>query len=234
MTVVEIVLYYTNLLIIQYIGKVKARAQIEAFINPAVMDNLPVSVQNAFDIDTAEGVQLDVIGKYAGVTRYGQGQNAPIILIDSEFRLLIKLAIIKNSYGSSLAEIQQLLNQFFPDAIFVFDYLNMRMSYFVDSTAFSNELIQLVIQQDLLPYPMAVERGAIIYTDILDMFFGFRTYGAPGYNNNPFNDYDDYQMDWPWLTYDYAIAPADLADSSLLTQIDLDILVQEDGDGMYT
>lgn len=234
MTNQEIIDYYVNLLIIQYIGLPKARGTVEAYVSQVVADQIYTQVENAFKIDTATGVQLDIIGKYVGVVREAQGPNGFIILSEPDFRRLIRIAQIKNTFGSSLAEIQELLFEFFAGEIYVFDYGDMRMSYIINSAAFSNDLVQMMIIQNLLPYPMAVQRGAVIYYPVLDGFFGFRTYDAPGYNNTPFNDYDDYQMDWPWLDYDYAINPDQVQNYSLLTQNMLDIIVQQNMDLMWT
>lgn len=172
-------------------------------------ETLPIAVQNSFNVtgtDYARGVQLDVIGKYAGVTRTGSGFTAPITLDDADFISLIQVAIIKNSAGSSLATIQELLHQFFPDQILVFDYQNMQMSYLVSTSVGSPELIQLFITEGLLPEPMGVGISLIIYAPVINMFFGFRTYSAPAFNSTPFNDYADYQTDWPWLSYANAIS----------------------------
>lgn len=73
MTVEEIVQYYSDLLIIQYNDKPKAKATIETLVNSLIADNVMIDVKNAFDIDTAVGVQLDVLGKYIGMDRSYKG-----------------------------------------------------------------------------------------------------------------------------------------------------------------
>lgn len=207
-TTAELIAYYQGLLIIQYIGKLKAKATIGASVEPIIMDQLPLQVQDAFTIGTAVGAQLNVLGKYAGVTRsgFGSGQRA-ITLSDADYTQFIKLAIVRNNFGSSLAEIQDLLHRFFPDEIFVFDHLGMRMSYYLVDTVGSQDLAELFISKGLLPRPMGVQLSVVIYgpPEVLTAFFGFRTYEAAGYNNSPFNDYDNYETDRPWLSYDNAL-----------------------------
>lgn len=62
--------YYVNLLIIQYHNKPKAQATIRAFLRPlAEVFQLYKDLENAFNIETAEGVQLDIVAKYFGVKR---------------------------------------------------------------------------------------------------------------------------------------------------------------------
>lgn len=72
----ELLKYYANLLIIQYNGKPKAKATIELFTKMiyGVSDTpLLLQIQNAFDWKTAVGNQLDIIGKWVGVTRFYKG-----------------------------------------------------------------------------------------------------------------------------------------------------------------
>lgn len=70
MTLTDIINYYINLLIVQYHNQPKAMATIRLFAQTMLANNILIDIQNAYDVDTAVGVQLDVIGKYAGVTRY--------------------------------------------------------------------------------------------------------------------------------------------------------------------
>lgn len=152
--------------------------------------------------NTAVGNQLDILGEYAGVTRTGSGSGGvTITLNDSDFLVLIQLAIIRNNSGSSLATIQALLNQFFPGEILVFDYTNMRMSYLINSSLGSQNLVQLFVSEGLLPKPMGVQLSVTVYFPVITSFFGFRTYDLPSFNAKPFNTYDSYNLTWTWLSY---------------------------------
>lgn len=232
MTTQEIIDYYANLLILQYLGQPKAYATIQALVKPVIMDQLPIDVQNAFELETAEGVQLDVIGKYAGVTRYVNDFNGPVQLDDSDFRLLIKIAIVENSQGSSLFDIQSLLNIFFPGQILVFDHLGMRMSYFYDFTL-STQLAEVLVREKRLPKPMAVQLGSLIYFDPTEDFYGFRTYEMPGFMNEPFNTYDVFNLNWPWLSYSNAVGSGTPTPFIQLGLEQGDVLLQENGDLIY-
>jgi len=204
MTDLEIIEYYADLLILQYIGMPKAYDTVSYLASQAIMDQLPDEVMNAFDITTAIGVQLDVIGQYVGVIRTGYVEGVQLTLDDADFRTLIAFASLKNSAGSSLYDIQQLLT-YFSGAVLVIDYANMRMSYLVSSVIGSINMVLLAIQQNLLPVPMAVQLASVIYAPVINTFFGFRTYDLAGYNNSPFNNYDTYNLTYPWLNYDNAI-----------------------------
>lgn len=233
-TTQDIVNYYASLLILQYVGKPKAYATVQTLVTPVIMDQLPTQVMNAYNLvgsSPAVGVQLDVLGKYQGVSRKGTGlAGQQIVLDDADFLQLIRMAIIRNTSGSSMSDIQILLNQFFPDQILVFDYQNMCMSYLVSSTLGSIDLMQLFITEGLLPKPMGVQLAAIIYVPVITEFFGFRTYWLPGFFNNPFNDYGSYQTTWPWLSYSDSIASL----QSIITTQDGDELTTQDGTVIVT
>lgn len=66
----KLIEYYIDLLIIQYHNKPKARATIKIFISELLqLYALIREVEKAFDINTAIGYQLDIVGKYFGVVR---------------------------------------------------------------------------------------------------------------------------------------------------------------------
>lgn len=68
--VTDLIQYYANLLIIQYANCPKAIATIKLIADTVLADGIVQDIQNAYNIDTAVGVQLDVVGKYAGVDRF--------------------------------------------------------------------------------------------------------------------------------------------------------------------
>ena len=60
--------YYSSLLLNQYL-KIKAIATMKTLTREAFADYLIKQVNEAFDIETATGVQLDVLGEYIGLSR---------------------------------------------------------------------------------------------------------------------------------------------------------------------
>jgi hypothetical protein len=65
--------YYTNLLIIQYHDKPKAIATAQLLVGELMIYDTSAAVRDGFNIDTAVGVQLDIIAKYVGVHRVVTG-----------------------------------------------------------------------------------------------------------------------------------------------------------------
>jgi hypothetical protein len=210
MTLQEIENYYADLLILQYKGKHKAYATIQLLAQCAVMNFLPGAVQSGYNIDpslgaTAVGTQLDIIGKIVGVSRNGYDFTGPVTLSDADFLTLIKLKIMSNNSSSTLAAIQTMISIYFKNTLYVFDYQNMQLDYFFDSSVASQSLAQFVAKQGLLPRPMGVQLGAIIYASNINNFFGMRTYALPAYNVTGFNSYANFHTTWPWLSYANAI-----------------------------
>lgn len=68
-SLVDKVGYYVDKLILQYRTQPKARQQMAIMLKQVMADDLISQFGPAFDIDTAVGAQLDIIGKYAGVSR---------------------------------------------------------------------------------------------------------------------------------------------------------------------
>jgi len=61
--------YYVDLLIFQYLSKDKARATIANLSAAGIVELVPLDVRDAFDLETAIGPQLDVLGQYIGFSR---------------------------------------------------------------------------------------------------------------------------------------------------------------------
>lgn len=172
-------------------------------------ETLPLAVQNGFNLtgdNTAVGVQLDILAKYLGVKRTAAYNQSQITLSDDDFLTLMLFAARRNTMGSSLADIWQLIEDFFPDQISVYDYRNMFMSYFIDSAIGSQDLPRMLLAQDLLPRPMTVGLSVIYAPFNPNSFFAMRTYTTdqPA-GSSTMNTYTNYETDKPWLSYKYAI-----------------------------
>lgn len=65
----DLLQYYKNLSILQYRTGPKALGTIEVLANCATCDGLPEELRYAFNLDTAVGAQLDILGRIVGVPR---------------------------------------------------------------------------------------------------------------------------------------------------------------------
>lgn len=190
-TTEELQKYYADLLILQYKTQPKARATIDAIVEQAVADGVLYKVIDGFNIDTAVGKQLDILGKYIGLNRTVKvniGSTNTNILTDEQYRLLLKLKLISNTNFSSTSQIRSALYQLFPDDIRLFDLRNMTYEYQL-SSAF-NDLVGVITAEELLPLPMGIGILIDVVPDLLKLY-GY--YGYDGLNNNPngFSDYTD-------------------------------------------
>jgi hypothetical protein len=177
---------------------------------------LPLAVLNGYNLQTAVGVQLDVLGKYAGVTRNVNSFLGGVTLDDDDFRTLIQVFIIMNASNYSLASIQSLIQIFFSGSLFVFDFKNMHMGYAINpSGPISSNLATILALNGWLPKPMGVTLANTIYSPNVGSFFGFRTYAQSNPRATPFNGYADYHTDWYWLRYSDSIDF--VTDNALLT-----------------
>lgn len=66
--------YYSNLLIIQYHGKPRAKATIQLFVRLLYANMILLQIRDSFDRKNAIGKQLDIIGEWVGVNRFYNGQ----------------------------------------------------------------------------------------------------------------------------------------------------------------
>lgn len=163
--------YYSNLLIMQYHGKPKAKATIEKTV-ALLPDDIILDVINGFDIQTAVGKQLDILGEYVGVDRYYLVDNQAELLNDEDYRILIKLKAISNTSDLSHKALEEALYDFFGNTVRMDSDGGMEMTYFVPKD--KTPIIQAAIQKEVLPRPMGVRCSYIIEYD--KKFFGFCTY----------------------------------------------------------
>lgn len=180
--------YYKNLLIIQYHDLPKATATIGVVVNCATGDEIQQQLYEAFNIDTAVGVQLDMIGDFVGVKRGS--------LSDEDYRNLILFGIAKNNIKPTMKNIDDIIYQFFGDSVMAENGQNMSITYIL-STSYSN-IIQEVYNQNLLPAPLGVDVSTILEVPIPDLVFGFErgkiTTGAVGFSTK------DQTLDGTFLT----------------------------------
>lgn len=69
MTLTEITAYYADLLAYQYRGLPNADRTVKLFTKQAVADLFVTQLLSCYDLETAVGAQLDILGKYVGVPR---------------------------------------------------------------------------------------------------------------------------------------------------------------------
>lgn len=61
--------YYSSLLIVQYQNSPKMQATVQLLVNQSLCDGLPQELQTCFNLSTAIGEQLTILGEIVGVPR---------------------------------------------------------------------------------------------------------------------------------------------------------------------
>lgn len=97
----DLVKYYQNLLVIQYHEVPTAKAEIELAVKTFTGDDILSQILTAFDVDTAVGKQLDLIGKIVGLPRKVDGFTFHLIYY--AYDGLVKP--MKNPEGHGLSDI---------------------------------------------------------------------------------------------------------------------------------
>jgi len=198
--------YYSNLLIVQYHDKTKAKATIELITNVLLPKNsdtdnyLASDIKDAFNLETAVGDQLDILDNYIGVGRGYEGTN----LSDSDFRFLMKLRIVQNNSSHSFKDINDSLYDFFGTEVYMVSDGDMKMTYYVPATL--STIINAIIDKEILPRPMGVKIDVILSVPASGNYFGFKKYTASVIPDAGFTDYSDIEKDGAFLTYDDIIA----------------------------
>lgn len=88
-----------------------------------------------FDIDIAEGEQLDILGQILGVSRtvsFDFGGGVSSVLQDPIYRIVLKSKIIQNQWKGTKDEIYDFWQAFLPEyPVLIMDNLDMTMSVLV-------------------------------------------------------------------------------------------------------
>ena len=117
-------------------------------------------VNSAFQLNTAVGKQLDILGELVGVSRELPTTN-PVIgerLSDSYFRIVIKAKIAMNRWDGTAEQLKELMLQVFPDALCeVIDFQDMSMWLVVISPEIDMVVAELFREGFLTPRPAGVK-----------------------------------------------------------------------------
>ena len=123
-------------------------------------DDIIKSIDTAFDIDSAVGNQLDVLGQLLGVSRYLTFQpsvDSPT-LDDDTYRFVLKARIVQNQWDGTLPGLYQIWNLLFPLApISVKDNQDMTCDITFVSQNFSALQRELLSNGYIIPNSQCVD-----------------------------------------------------------------------------
>lgn len=162
---------------IELITSFNRRPKFTAFVTEFLskVDDGMLDITSFFNVENAVGKQLDIIGEYIGVPRELPFQptiGSPL-LIDDDYRTILKASIIKNKWQGTIGEIFQLWEELLPDLYLIIkDNQDMSMDMVVGG---ANDLVKELIENGYFaPKPMGVK---INYTFLppTDVIFGYDT-----------------------------------------------------------
>lgn len=173
---------YRDLLIKQYWDKLNARAEIELQAGgwEAIRD-IYAGFITEFDLDTATGDRLDLIGEIVGITRLQISEVGRIAapVSDDQFRFFIQLRIAVNVATAMMVSddritLQDVIRFAFPESAYLDDHQDMTLSLHIEGD-FDTELTLAMIRLGLLPKPHAVGYRYVLHGPVSPVF-GFSEY----------------------------------------------------------
>lgn len=134
-----------------------------SFALAKVYDGLTVanSINSAFDIDNAAGIQLDVIGEILGRSRslpFQPSDGSAPTLSDSNYQIALKAKISQNQWDGTIPTIYDIWNNLFSDiSINIVDNQNMTMDVLIDTNGQIEPVItEMLAAGYIIPKPAGV------------------------------------------------------------------------------
>lgn len=177
---------YLSLITSQHQNKPKFKAWLSAPL--AMLESCSEVAENLythFDLDTATGKQLDIMGQVVGVGRrvdFQPGDGSSPRLDDDTYRIVLKAKIIKNQWKGTLPELYDIWETLFSDAFIVLqDNQDMSIDALIIGL-FSDLQRDLITHGYIIPKPLGV-RINYIYSE--NPFFSY------GLSNRDFKGYGE-------------------------------------------
>lgn len=152
--------YYLGLLTSQYKNASKLISWLTACLTPLRDAGVTLGqFVNAFDIDAAVGVQLDILGLIVGAGRtvpFQPSNGVSPILDDPTYRIYLKARIGQNQWNGQTASLYSLWARLFPGGVIAIqDNQNMTATIFL-AGSFNSILRDLIVNGYIIPRPEGV------------------------------------------------------------------------------
>jgi len=157
---------YAELLSQKNYEREKFNLLLRSFLEPGVnLDELLESFVLAFDMDNADGKQLDVIGSLIGASRLlpyvpSEGDRE---MDDDEFRMVLKLTVAQNTWDGTLGSLGPIYRDVFGDDVSIryADNQNMTVDINVYGDLSSREA-EILDNSGLMLKPVGVGKTVIL------------------------------------------------------------------------
>lgn len=198
--------YLADLLILQYRNE-KNRAMIKALAKTFPLEAMQ-DVINGYDLETAVGHQLDVLGKYIfgdknlGESRYFQKAGVQAVLSDDDYRKVLVLKTLLNSSDLTNFDVDEFLYENFGKTIRADSPNDMTMTFYI--TPDVEDVFLALSYHHSIPRPAGVSFSYVISASSVSTF-GFCTYSElpnpSTYIRTGFRTYDDLDKEGDVLNY---------------------------------
>lgn len=166
--------YYLGLVTHEWVLSPRFMALLRLFLQK--LDDVSqclVQMDTAFDLDSAVGVQLDMLGAVAGASRtvgFQPSGGVSPVLDDTTYRLYIKAKIAQNQWDGTITSLYPIWAQLFPGGqIVIEDQQNMSVDVILTGT-FTSIIQDLINNGYIVPRPEGVEYNYLFGTL---PYFGF-------------------------------------------------------------
>lgn len=183
--------YYLNLVTSQYATKPKFMAWLKVLLTPFVdAIKLNNDIKTAFNLNTAIGAQLDLLGKILVQDRQVNFQptdGSSPVLNDYYYRMILKAKVVKNQWKGTITNFYSFWNVLFkgqPLQIYLIDNQQMDPVAVIWSSSVTQMVQDLLANNYIIPKPAGL--GLTVRRIDSDTIFGFYGTEFTGFNNGTF------------------------------------------------
>ena len=170
--------FYLNLVTSEHATKPKYMAWVKTLLRPFIdIINLNDGVKSAFNLDTAVGVQLDILGKILVQSRemnFQPSDGSSPILGDEDYRLLLRAKVLKNQWKGTIGDFYTYWNTLFRDYplnVYIIDNQDMQPIVVSWRSQVSSLIGDFLTNGLLIPKPAGL--GLTIREIDIETIFGF-------------------------------------------------------------
>lgn len=183
--------FYLDLVTSEHSTKPKYMAWLSVLLTPLIdAIKLNEGVKKAFDLNTAIGAQLDIIGKWLEQPRQVDFQptdGSSSILSDNYYRTVLKAKVVKNQWKGTISNFYSFWNVLFkgqPLQIYLVDNQDMEPVAVIWSSSVDQMMQDLIANNYIVPKPAGL--GLTVRRIDADTTFGFFGTEFTGFNTGTF------------------------------------------------
>lgn len=183
--------FYLDLVTSEHSTKPKYMAWLSVLLTPLIdAIKLNEDVKKAFDLNTAIGAQLNIIGKWLEQPRqvgFQPTDGSSSILSDNYYRTVLKAKVVKNQWKGTISNFYSFWNVLFrgqPLQIYLVDNQDMEPIAIIWSSSVDQMMQDLIANNYIVPKPAGL--GLTVRRIDADTTFGFFGTEFTGFNTGTF------------------------------------------------